>query len=118
MASLLLFVLLGMYRPENWTVFPSLDEVRCISSTGSEVFVAVPSGVCVLDRPRYNLIRTLNQADGISGEVRLCAHNPSRGDVYITTDGHIYRYVPATGRVEELTAPFKWVSSIGIADSG
>jgi hypothetical protein len=118
MAYLLLVTLVGMYYHENWQVFPSLDEVRCISSTGSEVFVAVPSGVCVLDRPRYDLIRTLNQADGIYGEVRLCAHNPTRGDVLITTDDHIYRFVPATGRVEELAAPFKSVSSIGIADSG
>ena len=115
---LLLFALLGMYRPENWQVFPSMDEVRCISTTGSEVYVAVPAGVCVFDRPRYRLIRTLNPADGIAGEVRLCAHNPSRGDVFITTDGHIYRYVPATARVEELAAPFKTVSSIGISDSG
>ena len=118
MVSLLLLTLVGLYTPANWTVFPSLDEVRCISSTGSEVYIAVPAGVCVLDRPRYNLIRTLNEADGIYGEVRLCAHNTSRGDVYITTDGHIYRFIPATGRVVELTAPFKWVSSIGVADSG
>jgi hypothetical protein len=118
MVALLALALLGMYRPENWQVFPSLDEVRCISSTGSEVYVAVPAGVCVLDRPRYNLVRTLNQADGITGEVQLCAHNPSRGDVYITTDGHIYRFVPATGQVTELAAPFKWVSAIGVGDSG
>ncbi len=118
MLSLLLLALAGLYTPANWQVFPSLDEIRCISSTGSEVYVAVPAGVCVLDRPRYNLVRTLNQADGITGEVRLCAHNPARGDVYITTDGHIYRFVPATGRVEELTAPFEWVSSIGIAKDG
>jgi hypothetical protein len=115
---LLLIALLGMYYPENWQVFPSMDEVRCISSTGSEVYVAVPAGVCVLDRPRYRLIRTLNPADGIIGEVRLCAHNPSRGDVFITTDERVYRFIPATGRVEELVAPFKAVSSIGIADSG
>jgi hypothetical protein len=118
MFPLLALAVLGMYHPEDWQVFPSMDEIRCISSTGSEVYVAVPAGVCVLDRPRYRLIRTLNAADGITGEVRLCAHNPSRGDVFITTDGHIYRYVPATARVEELTAPFKTVSSIGISDSG
>ncbi len=118
MLSLLALTLFGLYTPANWAVFPSLDEVRCISSTGSEVFVAVPAGVCVLSRPRYELIRTVNEADGIRGEVRLCAHNPSRGDVYITTDEHLYRFVPATGRVNELTAPFKSVSSIGIADSG
>jgi hypothetical protein len=118
MVSLILVALVGMYYPENWTVFPSLDEVRCISSTGSEVYVAVPAGVCVLDRPSYRLTRTLNKADGLTGEVRLCAHNPSRGDVFITTDEHIYRFVPATGRIQELAAPFKSVSSIGIADSG
>ena len=118
MASLLLFALLGMYRPENWQAFPSLDEVRCISATGSEVYVAVPGGVCVLDRPRYRLVRTLTLADGITGEVRLCAHNPSRGDVFITTEERIYRFVPATGQVEELVAPFKNVSSIGIAEDG
>jgi len=115
---LLLLTLVSLYRPENWQVFPSLDEVRCISATGPEVYVAVPAGVCVFDRPRYNLVRTLNRADGIYGEVRLCAHNPSRGDVFITTDDRVYRFVPATGRVEELTAPFKWVSSIGIAKDG
>jgi len=107
-----------MYRSENWQVFPSMDEIRCISSTGSEVYVAVPAGVCVLGRPRYGLVRTLNSADGIAGEVQLCAHNPSRGDVFITTDEHIYRFIPSTARVEELAAPFKTVSSIGIADSG
>ena len=80
MVPLLLLALLGIYHPENWQVFPSLDEIRCISSTGSEVYVAVPSGVCVLDRPRYRLVRTLTLADGIAGEVRLCAHNPSRGE--------------------------------------
>jgi len=95
-----------------------MDEVRCISSSISEVYVAVPAGVCVLDRPRYRLVRTLNLADGITGEVRLCAHNPSRGDVFITTDDHLYRFIPATGLVEQLAAPFKTVSSIGIADSG
>jgi hypothetical protein len=118
MLSLLALTLFGLYTPANWMVFPSLDEVRCISSTGSEVYIAVPAGVCVLDRPRYDLIRTLNQADGIEGEVRLCAHNPSRGDVFITTDERVYRFIPATGRVEELAAPFKSVSSIGVADSG
>jgi hypothetical protein len=118
MVLLLILTLFGLYRPENWQIFPSLDEVRCISATGQEVYVAVPAGVCVLDRPRYNLIRTLTAADGITGEVRLCAHNPSRGDVFITTDEGIYRFVPATGRVDVLAAPFKSVSSIGIADSG
>ncbi len=118
MVPLILVALVGMYYPENWTVYPSLDEIRCISSTGSEVYVAVPAGVCVLDRPSYRLTRTLNQADGLTGEVRLCAHNPARGDVFITTDDLVYRFIPATGRVQELTAPFKSVSSIGIADSG
>jgi hypothetical protein len=118
MLSIFLLSLLGMYTPENWQVFPSLDEIRCISATGSEVYVAVPAGVCVLDRPRYHTIRTLNLADGIVGEVRLCAHNPSRGDVFIATDDHLYRFVPATARVEQLAAPFKTVSSIGIVDSG
>ncbi len=118
MVSLLLLTLLGYYRPDNWQFFPSMDEVRCISAAVSEVYVAVPTGVCILDRPRFRLVRTLTTADGLFGEVRLCAHNPSRGDVFITTDGHIYRYVPATRRVEELNAPFKVVSSIGIADSG
>lgn len=118
MVPLLLLALLGIYRPENWQVFPSLDEVRCISATGPEVYVAVPAGVCVLDRNHYRLIRTLNSADGIVGEVRLCAYNPARGDVFITTDEHVYRFIPATGRVEELDAPFKSALSIGIADSG
>ena len=118
MVPLLLFSLLGLYRPENWTVFPSLDEVRCISSSGPELYVAVPDGVCVLDRTRYRLVRTLTRADGIIGEARLCAHNPARGDVFITTDGHVYRFIPATGRIEELPAPFKSVSSIGIARDG
>jgi hypothetical protein len=118
MIPLLLLALLGSYTPENWRAYPSLDEVRCISSTGSEVYVAVPAGVCVFDRTRFRHIRTLTRADGIIGEVRLCAHNPSRGDVFITTEDRIYRYVPATSRVEELTAPFKHVSSIGIAKDG
>jgi len=115
---LLLLTLVGLYRPENWQVFPSLDEIRCISATGPEIYVATPAGVCVLDRSRYRLIRTLNPADGLTGEVRLCAHNPSRGDVFITTDEHIYHFIPSTGRIEELLAPFKTVSSIGIAKDG
>ncbi|HTW90234.1 MAG TPA: hypothetical protein VMH22_00800 [bacterium] len=118
MVSLLLLALLGMYHPENWQFFPSMDEVRCISASVSEVYVAVPTGVCVFDRPRLRFVRALTVADGLTGEVRLCAHNPSRGDVFIATDGHIHRYVPATGLVEELTAPFKNVSSIGIAENG
>jgi len=118
LTSLFLILLLGLYHPDNWQVFPSLDEVRCISSTGSEVYVAVPKGVCVFDRTPYRLTRTLTTADGISGEVRLCAHNPARGDVFITTDERVYRFVPATGLVEELVAPFKYVSSIGIAKDG
>jgi len=118
MVNLLLLALLGLYHPENWQVFPSLDEVRCISTTGSEIYVAAPAGVCVFDRTRYRLVRTLTAADGIAGEVRLCAHNSARGDVFITTDGHIYRFVPATGQVEELLAPFKSVSSIGTAKDG
>jgi hypothetical protein len=116
--QMILLALLGSYTPENWRAYPSLDDVRCISSTGSEVYVAVPAGVCVFDRPRFRHVRTLTRADGIAGEVRLCAHNPSRGDVFITTEDRIYRYVPATGQVEELTAPFKNVSSIGIAKDG
>jgi|GEM_PF-573938 hypothetical protein len=127
MLPVLLLSLLSLYRPENWQVFPCLDEVRCISTTGSEVYVAVPAGVCVLDRPRFRLLRTLNQADGIQGEVRLCAHSPARGDVFITADAppdggyqsqRVYRYLPSTGRVEELSAPFKSVSSIGTAEDG
>ncbi len=118
MFHLLLLALLGSYTPENWRAYPSLDEVRCISSTGSDVYVAVPAGVCIFDRSRYRLLRALTRADGIAGDVELCAHNPSRGDVFITTEDHIYRYIPATGRVEELFAPFKHVSSIGIAEGG
>jgi len=113
-AGLLLLLAFGIYRPENWTVWPSLDEVRCISATGAEVYVATPPGVCVFDRTRYRLVRTLTRADGIAGEIRLCVHNPARGDVFIATDDRVYRYVPATDRVEELTAPFKYVSSIGV----
>ena len=118
MVPLLLLVLLGSYTPENWRAFPSLDDVRCISSTGSDLYVAVPAGVCIFDHTRYRLLRTLTRADGIAGDVELCAHNPSRGDVFITTEDHVYRYVPATSRVEELTAPFSHVSSIGIAEGG
>jgi hypothetical protein len=118
MAALLILTLLGIYRYDNWLFFPSLDDVRCISSSVSEVYVAVPAGVCVLDRPRFNLVRTLTAVDGVVGEVRLCAYSPARGDVFITTDDRIYRFIPATGRVEELNAPFETVSAIGIADSG
>jgi hypothetical protein len=118
MVPLLLLALLGNYTPENWRAYPSLDEVRCISSTGSDLYVAVPAGVCIFDHARYRLLRTLTRADGIAGDVQLCAHNPSRGDVFITTEDHIYRYIPATSRVEELAAPFKHVSSIGIGTDG
>jgi hypothetical protein len=118
MVHLLLLALLGSYTPENWRAYPSLDEVRCISSTGSDLYVAVPAGVCIFDHTRYRLLRTLTRADGIAGEVELCAHNPSRGDVFITTEDHIYRYIPATSRVEELFAPFKHVSSIGVGADG
>ncbi len=118
MVHLILLALLGSYTPDNWQAYPSLDEIRCISSTGSELYVAVPAGVCIFDHTRYRLLRTLTGADGIDGDVQLCAHNPSRGDVFITTEDHIYRYIPATSRVEELFAPFKHVSSIGVAADG
>jgi len=118
MLHLLLLAVLGTYTPENWRAYPSLDEIRCISSTGSDLYVAAPAGVCIFDRTPYRLRRTLTRADGIAGDVQLCAHNPSRDDVFITTEDHIYRYIPATSRVEELTAPFQHVSSIGIAADG
>jgi hypothetical protein len=118
MVHLLLLALLSSYNPENWRAYPSMNDVRCVSSTGSELYVAVPAGVYLFDRTNYRHIRTLTRADGIAGEVRLCAHNPSRGDVFITTEDRIYRYVPATRQVEELTAPFQHVSSIGIAADG
>lgn len=114
----LLLLILSAYHPEHWRSFPAMDDIRCISATGPELYVAVPAGVYVFDRAKLRHLRTLTRADGIVGEVRLCAHNPSRGDAYVATDEKLYRYVPATRQVEELSPPFQRVNSIGVDETG
>lgn len=115
---LLLLALLSIYRPADWLHFPSMDEVRCISAASDRLFIAVPKGVYVLDRSGFQPVRTLTEADGIQDEVRLCAYNPSRGDLLIATDDRLYQYLPVQDLVTELSPPFKRVRSIGIAAEG
>lgn len=114
MALLVLVSLLGIYNPQNWRFYPSMDDVRCITASNSHVYFAVERGVYVFRRSNHRYVRCLTEADGIEGEVWLCAWNPARNDLYVATDGHLYRYIDATDRVAELSPPFEQAHSIGI----
>jgi hypothetical protein len=111
--ALLALALLSLYRPENWQFFPSMDEVRCLSSSQSRLYVAVPAGVYIFDRTNYRYERCLTRSDGLTGEVRLCAHAPGRNDLLIATEDRLYRFAEATSRLTELPGPFGRISSIG-----
>lgn len=114
---MLLLALLALYNPARWLSFPSLENVRCISFSSRDLYLAVPNGVCIIERRHNHLTRTLTAADGLEGEVRLCAWNPLRNGLFIATDSHLYEYLPVTGVVQELAAPFSQVKSIGITAS-
>ncbi|MEO0085699.1 MAG: hypothetical protein ABIK37_03615 [candidate division WOR-3 bacterium] len=114
---MLLLAFLSLYNPGQWLSFPSLDNIRCISFSNRDLYLAVPQGVCIVERRNFRLERTLTQADGLEGETRLCAWNPLRSSLFIATDGHLYEYLPGTGTVQELPAPFSQVKSIGITSS-
>ena len=114
--ALLLTVLLGaIYNSQNWDFYPSMDDIRCITASNSHVYFAVERGVYVFRRSNHRYERCLTEADGIEGEVWLCVWNPARNDLYVATDGHLYRYIDATDRVAELSPPFDQAHSIGIA---
>jgi len=120
---MLLLLLLGLaYDASDWSYFPSMDEVRCIAPTTRRVYVAVPRGVYILDRSGLEVERTITAADGLVGEVRLCAHNRARGDLIIVTGndfGHIvWSWTRIPERATRLSPPFQWVRSLGIADDG
>lgn len=114
-AALLLLSLVALYRPSEWMNYPSMDDVRCISASTEHLYIAVPGGVYILDRMSLQPVRTLTAADGLSGDVRLCAYNPIRSDLFITTSNGIYQYLSTPDRVTRLSPPFKQVRSIGIA---
>jgi hypothetical protein len=118
MTTLIFLALAGMYNPQDWQNYPSMTDVRCITSSPTNLYVAVPGGVYVLDRYDYHYVRCLTRADGIVDEVNLCAWNPARSDLFITTPGRLYEYLPATGLFSQLAPPFKEVRSIGIAPDG
>jgi hypothetical protein len=92
-----------------------MADIRCLSSGPSEVYVATPGGVYVLDRSRLGYVRAITAADGLEGEVSLCAWNPNRNSLLITTDRGTYEYLRGTGRLTSLYPPFQAVRSIGIA---
>ncbi|MBM3314589.1 hypothetical protein FJY71_01925 [candidate division WOR-3 bacterium] len=115
MPAQLLLLLLGLYSPDNWRCYPSMDQVRSVTAGSRDLYVAVPAGIYVFDNGTFNHRLTLTAADGLAGEVRLCAFLPGRNLLYVSTDGHLYEYVPATGVLRELTVPFSAVGSIGIA---
>ncbi|MEO0078365.1 MAG: hypothetical protein ABIK86_05120, partial [candidate division WOR-3 bacterium] len=94
-----------------------MDEIRCISASPSHLFVAVPGGVYVLGRFDYSYVRCLNRADGIEGEVELCAWNPGRANLIVTTGSRVYEYSGISDRLSQLFPPFSEVRSIGIADA-
>jgi hypothetical protein len=111
----LLLLALGLYDPANWRCYPSMDDVRSVTAGTRELYVAVPAGVYALDRGTLEHRRTLTAADGLAGEVRLCAFLPGRNVLYVCTDEHVYEYLPATGVLRELAAPFATAGSVGIA---
>ncbi len=112
----MVFVLLvGLYNPDLWLHFPAMDEIRSVSAGSDRLYIAVPSGVYILDRSDYRLIRTLTAADGVKGSVRLCAFNPVRGDLFILAGDKLYQYLDTPDEVFELFPPFKHVNSIGIS---
>ncbi|MBM3316172.1 hypothetical protein FJY71_10140, partial [candidate division WOR-3 bacterium] len=115
---MLLVALLSLYNPALWLSYPSLDDIRCISFSSRNLYLAVPNAVCIFDRTVYRHTRTLTAADGLEGEVRLCVFNPLRGSLFISTDGHLYEYLPQTNLVQELPSPFSQVRSIGITSGG
>ena len=115
---LILAVASALYNPDNWLTFPSLHDVRCIATSRSRLYIAVPQGVYILKRGNYRHVRTLTRADGLDGEVRVCAHNPARNELLVATDEHLYRYGSTANAAVELFAPFHKVFSIGIDSSG
>ncbi len=115
---LLLALTSALYSPDNWLAFPSMHDVRCIATSHNRLYVAVPQGVYILKRGSYRHLRTLTRADGLDGEVRVCAHNPARNELLVATAEHLYRYGSTADAAVELLAPFNEVRSIGISTTG
>lgn len=113
-------ILLGclVYNAADWQVYPSLADIHCIAVSNRHVYLAVDAGLCILDREDLRLEKTLRQPDGLEGRVRLCAWFPGRNALYVTTDTGVYEFVPATGALFALSAPFQQVSSIGVTQAG
>lgn len=112
---LFLIGLFTLYRPSEWMHFPAMDDIRCITASPEHLYIAVPAGVYVLDRMTLRPVRTLTAADGLSGDVRLCAYNPIRSDLFIVTSNGLYQYLHTPDRVTKLFPPFQQIRSIGIA---
>jgi hypothetical protein len=102
-------------QPQFRHDYPSMDQVRCISASSAQLFIAVPRGVYVVDRPGYSYNTALTSADGLAGAVELCAYNPVRGELLITTEERLYSHIPKTGTLTALNPPFRTAISIGIA---
>jgi len=116
--SLVIAALSALYNPQHWRYYPSMSEIRCISTSSRHLFVAVPAGVYIFDRSSYRHLRTLTAADGIEGDVQLCAFNPGRNRLLITTDQRLYDYIIPIGSLHRLDPPFQHVQSIGVSTAG
>lgn len=111
---LLLLLLQNLQNPQQWQIYPSLEQIQSITFSSRDLYLAVPAGVYILERNTLRLRRSLTALDGLEGSVRLCAFLPGRSILYIITDRHLYEYLPATGLLHELSPPFSEVRSIGI----
>lgn len=118
MHALFLVLVATILQPQYRHDYPSMDEIRCLSASANRLYVAVPRGVYVIDRGSYGYDAAVTSADGLEGEVRLCAFNPARNELIIACDERLYSYSGATGMVTRLTPPFKEIHSIGITSDG
>ncbi len=114
---LLLTLVAALYSPDDWRFYPSMDEIRCISPGRRELYVGVPGGVYVFDDD-YRHTGTITAADGLDGQVLLCAANPARGGPLVVTDANVYQYLPAGHIARPLDPPFDRVYSLGVTDTG
>lgn len=115
----ILFIIFHLfYEPRYWLAYPAFNEISSITASPRSVFVAVPTGVYILERSSLKHTRTITMLDGITGKIKLCAYNPPSNELLIATDEHLYNFSPLTGKVVPLNPPFKQIRSIGISRNG
>lgn len=117
MAGLLLLATLEAITPSLHRHYPAMDEVRCLSVSSSRLYIGVRLGVYVVDRADYSCVTTVTSVDGLSGEVKLCCHNPSRNELLILTDTGLYSYIELTDLLRRLKSPPD-IRSIGVSENG